>query len=252
MKAVKEILDLFSPISLGEMDAVTLLDRMDTKFIFDINLLPDILLELKDQYRVLEVNSNHISRYETLYFDTEDHRLYIQHHNGKADRYKVRFRRYVDTDINFFEIKFKNNKGRTIKDRVKRNYFHEDIQGKSERLLEKITPLNADNLKPTLWVYYSRITLVSTISTERLTIDIGISYKNSEKTEAYPHLVIAEVKQPKAIKSPFIILMRQHHIFERKLSKYCLGMYSLNQQLKHNNFKHNFNYITKHYHDSIE
>ena len=45
--------------------------------------------------------------------------LYHDHHNGKLNRYKVRRRRYIDTDTEFLEVKLKNNKKRTIKSRIK-------------------------------------------------------------------------------------------------------------------------------------
>ena len=41
------------------------------------------------------------------------------HQNKKLNRYKIRQREYLISDISFFEIKFKSNKGRTIKKRIK-------------------------------------------------------------------------------------------------------------------------------------
>src|ERR1035437_6971374 len=108
------ILCSFDPITLAEMDSVKLLDRMDTKFIFNFNQFPEILKNLGQYYKILDVNGVKQNRYETLYFDTPDYKLYMDHHNGRTNRYKVRYRKYVDSDLVFFEVKYKNCKGRTI------------------------------------------------------------------------------------------------------------------------------------------
>src|SRR4051812_12077582 len=118
MEEVLHILREFSPITLEEMDEVKLQDRTDTKFVFAAKLLPSILEKLSKDCKVLEVNGIRLSRYETLYYDTDDFLLYNMHQNRRANRYKIRTRKYVESDLNFFEIKFKNNKGRTIKERV--------------------------------------------------------------------------------------------------------------------------------------
>ena len=104
MNDINERLTHFEPISLAGTDNVKLLDRIDTKFTFRMEKLPLLLEEMKDDYRILEINGSRISRYETRYFDTEDFRLYLQHHNGKLNRYKIRFRKYVDSNITYFEI----------------------------------------------------------------------------------------------------------------------------------------------------
>lgn len=251
MDGLNDILNTFEPITLDEMESVNLLDRTDTKFTFVASQLVPFLKELTQDYRVLEINGIRINKYETLYFDTPELKLYTLHHNGKLNRYKVRFRKYADSGLNFFEVKFKNNKGRTIKNRVKRKEFHEDIEGKSEQLLLEKTPLLAGNLKPAIWVNYSRITLVSKNTTERLTIDVGLNYKNNTNTKAFPNLVIAEVKQYNFYNSVFFNLMRKSKISDISISKYCLGIVCLYKQIKRNNFNLKIRNINKLYHENI-
>lgn len=227
------------------MDSVKLMDRTDTKFIFTSVQLPLFLELLKDDYKVLDVNGNKISRYESLYFDTKDFDLYHCHHRGKPNRFKIRFRKYVESDLNFFEIKFKNNKGRTIKDRVKQKQIETSIQNESELLLKEKTTLRSESLEAKLWVNCSRITLVNKNSPERVTIDIDLTFKNAEQNKAIHNLVIAEVKQDKALVSAFIKLMKKHHIREGSISKYCYGVISLFREIKHNNFKPNLILLKK-------
>jgi hypothetical protein len=237
MDDVKKILDTFSPITLKEMDNVKLMDRTDTKYVFRQDDLPAFLEEIKEDYRVLDVNGHRISRYESLYFDTKDFDLYLCHHRGKPGRYKVRCRKYVESELHFFEVKYKNNKGRTIKDRVKQKSIDGLIVDSAEELLKEKTPLMANNLEAKLWVNYSRITLVNRNSPERVTIDLDLTFKNNDTNKTIHNLVIAEVKQDKALVSSFIRLMKRYHVREGSMSKYCYGVVSLFEKVKYNNFK---------------
>lgn len=69
MQDILNILNTFSPISLTEMDRVKLMNRIDTKFAFRIGLLEELLHELKAEYKILEINTIRIPKYESLYFD---------------------------------------------------------------------------------------------------------------------------------------------------------------------------------------
>lgn len=237
MDELKHILNEFDPISLKEMDNVKLMDRTDTKFIFKYDQLPEFLSQLKNDYNILDINNNRISRYESLYFDTKNFDLYFSHHRGKPSRFKVRFRKYVESELHYFEVKFKNNKGRTIKDRVKQKQIDESIKDNAEDLLNNKTPLQSDNLEAKLWVNYSRITFVNKYSPERVTIDLNLTFINKEQNKTINNLVIAEVKQDKAIVSAFIKVMKKYHIREGAISKYCYGVITLFEKIKHNNFK---------------
>jgi hypothetical protein len=228
---------VFEPISLAQMDGVKLMDRTDTKFVFKFEKLPGFLEQIMNYYSVLEVANARVSRYNTLYFDTDDFQLYLQHQNGKLNRHKIRFRRYVESGLNFFEIKFKNNKGRTIKDRIKRDDTEFKIDVKEKCFISEKTSLDPDSLKPKLWVNYSRITLVNKSSRERLTLDTNLNFKNDIADRKFNDLVIAEVKQERYSPSPFIRLMREHHIKDGFISKYCFGVISLHESIKKNNFK---------------
>lgn len=236
----------FIPITLEEMDGVKLMDRTDTKYLFTRAQLPTIIEELKKDYRVLEIKGNRFSQYESLYLDTRNFDLYHQHHRGKTNRFKIRFRKYVESELTFFEVKFKNNKGRTIKDRVKHK---QEIDGivldKAETLLKEKTSLLATNLEAKLWVNYSRITLVNKNSPERVTIDLDLSFKNKDQDKLIQNLVVAEVKQDKATTSAFIKLMKKLHIREGSISKYCFGVICLFEKVKHNNFKPKINALNK-------
>ncbi|MES2590700.1 MAG: polyphosphate polymerase domain-containing protein [Bacteroidota bacterium] len=239
MKDITPILSEFEPISLSEMENVSLMNRTDTKFVFSFDRLDNFLKQIISQYRVLEINGIRASRYETLYFDTPDFKMYQEHHRGKPCRYKIRHRVYVDSNLHYFEIKFKNNKGRTIKNRIKRKEIDLTIRDKAERFLNEYTHYSAQNLFPKLWSNCSRITLVNKFSKERLTLDINLQFKNETSEKNLPNVVIAEVKQEKLSPSPFIKLMKANGVREGSISKYCFGVVFL-YEVKKNNFKPNF------------
>lgn len=231
------VIDKFDPISLTEMDSVKLMDRTDTKFTFNLAQLPQILEDVLNDYRVLEVEGKRVSRYKTLYFDTKDLDLYIKHHNGQLNRYKIRHRTYVESNLGYLEVKFKNNKGRTIKNRIKDLEVPEGWKGKNEVFLNNMTPFQPSTLVPTIWVNYSRLTLVNKHSAERLTIDLGLEFDKNGKKVNLSQLVIAEVKQEKRKASPILSVLKKYHIREGSISKYCMAIAMTTDSIKKNNFK---------------
>ena len=119
IKEIGTICAGFEPISLCEMDAVMFMDRIESKFSMHKDLLPDVLRELQDNFRMLEIDQLRIFPYSTLYYDTSDNILYNGHHDGKFFRYKIRCRKYLSSDLSFLEIKEKTTGDRTIKNRIK-------------------------------------------------------------------------------------------------------------------------------------
>lgn len=238
-------LAMFDPITLMEMDGVKLMDRTDTKFLFNINDLESVLNAAKNHYRILDIENNRISRYKTLYFDTENFKLYNEHHAGKLNRYKIRHRTYLESNLGFLEVKFKSNKGRTLKTRIKEINIPDLNSGKAFDFLKKILPFDPIILLPKLWVNYSRITLVNKTSAERLTLDLNLEFEKDGETKSLNQLVIAEVKQDSKITSPFVAFMKHKHIREGSISKYCFGVASSFSHVKKNNFKRKLLNITK-------
>ena len=239
-------LNNYAPISLSKMAGVALQNRTDTKYVLSVDTLKQIMPQLADDYSTLVVNGQRLSEYRTLYFDTPPFDLYHRHHAGILDRYKVRSREYVESDLAFLEVKHKTNKGRTIKTRVKTPRLTDAIYGKAAVFLEDIYPYDAVQLQPKLWVEYSRITLVSHHRQERVTIDVNLSYSWNERTISLPHIAIVEVKQEGfSHKSDIERQLHQHHVRPTGFSKYCVGISLIYPQLKHNNFKSKLRLVEK-------
>ena len=153
-------LDKFQPISLEEMDAVSLMKRVDTKFIFNIKILPQLLENIHKEYRVLEINKNRVMTYKSNYFDTPNSDLYLMHHNGKAKRVKIRIRNYVESNLFFLEVKKKFNKGNTEKSRIRIDSLNEDLDIKSLSFIQKLVG-KSYTLKKSINNQFNRFTLVN-------------------------------------------------------------------------------------------
>lgn len=236
----------YAPISLSKMKNVALQNRTDTKYVLPVTTLQQIMAQLANDYSTLVVNGRRLSDYRTLYFDTAEFDLYHRHHAGALDRYKVRAREYVESDLAFLEVKHKINKGRTIKKRMQTPELAFTIDGETAVFLQNTYPHNAAELEPKLWVEYSRITLASLRHKERVTIDINLHYTWEGNTIGLPHIAIVEVKQEGIPRhSDIVHQLRQHHIHKTGFSKYCVGISMIYPELKHNNFKSKLRLVEK-------
>lgn len=246
MSPLQEALQKLPSISLTEMDSIKLMERVDTKYVFKVELLPELLQSLADKYRILEITGNRLTTYESLYFDCLLFDLYYKHHQGKMNRYKVRFRKYVESDLSFFEVKYKSNKGRTIKKRIKQKDISLTLQNDAADFLHKHTSIIASDIEAKIFVYYKRITLVNNNLTERVTIDLDLSYADlNSRTSKFENLVIVEIKQDKASKSDMAALLKRKYVREGSISKYCLGIATLFENIRSNNFKERINQFKK-------
>lgn len=244
MTTTADILKTFEPIQLSQIDAVKLLNRIDTKYLVKAVMLQELLQCLNKDYLVLEINQVRMCKYKTIYFDTPDFYYYYQHQTGRLERLKIRLRTYLETGQSFIEIKVKNNHSKTSKKRISIIGI-EDLKDKKVEKLIKAKSDKYDEIIPVIEVYYSRITLVNKEFTERLTIDTELNYKSDSATVDYSGLCIMELKQDKASKSVSRELLKEKRIFPTSVSKYCMGIARLYPEVKKNNIKDKLRLIDK-------
>lgn len=245
MSNILPIVSDFTPITLQEMDGVKLMSRTDIKFAFQLSKLPALLSKLLPFYNILTIDGKVIHEYKSLYFDTNARKFYIDHHNSRVNRNKIRFREYVDSGLTFLEVKLKNNKGRTIKKRMKVDAISKELSNKHKAYIENIIGKSLD-VTAKQWINFSRITLVHKSKKERLTIDINLTFKNNVKEGNLNDIVIAEVKQERMSRSSdFIRIAKEMSILPIRLSKYCISTLHLNPDIKQNRFKGKLLFINK-------
>lgn len=141
----RELLELLSPLSeitLDEMSGIRLMNRTDQKYLATEAQLLELLSMICEEYMVQVVKGSRYSYYHTVYLDDVDNSMYLLHHNGKLSRQKVRVRTYLDTDSSFFEMKLKNNHGRTKKKRILLGGADYLSQNSVVDLFNKYTKLN--------------------------------------------------------------------------------------------------------------
>jgi len=238
MTSFSGILQSFQPISLNEMDEVELMNRVDKKYVFHSSLLPTLLSEFLPYYRILEIEGKREFAYNTTYFDTETCEMYHQHSQGKLNRQKLRLRLYEITGTSYLEVKINNNKGRTIKERIK-TWDPTGTVIETEDFLREQVPFDIASLKPALYTFFKRITLVSGEFKERVTLDFDIRFEvPGGKAISLPYLSIAETKNDAhSHHTPMMDAMKKYHVLPMSFSKYCVGSALLNDSFKKNPFK---------------
>ena len=184
--------------------------------------------------------------YSTIYYDTDTNGMYTAHHNGKLNRYKIRRRSYVLSGISFLEVKFKNNKGRTIKKRIQTDFGIDSFNETENSFIQNITPFATGDLSPSLINNFSRITMVSKNFSERCTIDFNLNFKSGLNQIMLNNLVVAEIKTEDSPSASLLgNALRNQRIKTSGFSKYCIGKSIMDSSVKRNTFKHKIRMIEK-------
>ena len=254
----EKALEPFGPITLEEMDSVKLMNRIDSKYLTDEATLRNILADAaRAGYRVLEAEGARISLYDSVYYDTPDLKMYLDHHNRRLKRQKVRTRSYVNTGDTFLEIKRKNNKGRTKKKRMpipssELNDFRSDAEAAA--YLAGHSAFTAAQLSPVLETLFKRMTLVNADETERLTIDTCMCFRNIRTgiEASLKNAVIIEIKQDGRTPSRMKGILLDHRVKPVRVSKYCIAITLTDPSVKSGRFKVKVHAIEKTINDKIE
>jgi hypothetical protein len=241
---MEKTLQSYIPVSLEQMKAVRLMNRIDTKYVTTLPKLVQLLEMARDQYWVQEIDGKRNMPYYTLYYDTEQYDMYQEHQRGKKTRQKIRIRAYEHSGVSFLEVKKKNNKGRTSKKRVECKPHEKDAH---TDFIASHLLYPPEGLLNRIENRFSRITLVNRNMTERLTIDTGLRFHNfsTNKVCRLDGLVIIELKRDGQTFSPILELLRQLRIKPSGFSKYCMGMALTDENLRRNNFKPRLHMVNK-------
>lgn len=194
----------FSTMSLTELNATaSYLKRIDRKFLMTEKQFLEILWDLSEGFKALEIDGKRVFLYDNVYMDTADYLFYNQHQNKLESRTKVRTRHYTDAgDLAFFEYKQKEN-GVTKKFRYQFPAEEHGTMTKGKKrffdwVFQSMYSEKTPDISPAMRTKYNRLTLVSTTGEERLTIDFNISVKDLRNDKAknikLENLVIIESK----------------------------------------------------------
>lgn len=214
------VMDSLGAISLEEMDAVKLMNRIDTKFVTTVETALKVLQEAAGMgYRACEIEGEKVTSYHSMYYDTPDLEMFRIHRSGRKVRQKIRIRTYLITGMTFLEIKRKNNKGRTKKKRMRLP------DADADNFVKRESWYSMADVSPACTTDFDRITLVNQAKTERITFDSALEFTNPRTglDAGLGDIVIIELKQDGRADSQMRRILLEHRVHPFKVSKYCIG-----------------------------
>jgi hypothetical protein len=238
--SILNALNILSPISLEKLGGVRLMNRVEKKYIFSISRLADMIYLMENKYKVLEINNLRALPYKTTYLDTPEHLFYNQHIRGQLERQKIRYRMYETTGDTYLEVKKKYSNGRTSKWRLKDKSAVDMLDNVSVKFINEHMSADLNLMNPVLINSFTRTTLISMESNERITLDTNITFidPDNKKILFIPFLTIAELKWDGYSRYKYFDnIMRRLSIRPTGFSKYCIGSAVLNESLKRNMIK---------------
>lgn len=234
----------FAPCDLDALNERTsMLTRIDNKYIVEADDLQALLPGLMEHYDILQIGDRRGFNYATRYFDDPEKSAYYEHHQGKRKGFKVRARRYMEAGLCYVELKMKEKRGTTIKQRIEYDFdSYGSLTSEALQFVKKRYQLHygktfAYKVQPTLDIAYQRLTLVSKDRSERMTIDTDLVFSGeARKLSAKKGVFIIETKSRNGRGHADKCLRALHHYPTKRCSKYCVGMAALSQVARYNFF----------------
>ena len=250
MDELSSLIGTYGSISLGEMDSIRLMNRVDTKFVTTVEVLLRVLQSARSLYRALDAGQGKISPYNSIYFDTPSRDMYLRHHDKRLVRRKVRTRVYLSSMDTYLEIKRKNNTGRTKKKRMPvcpEALMDFSVAEGSGDFIRKWTEYDPGTLAPKTETRFDRITLVDNALTERITIDLNLVFASlcNGRRISLGNAVIIELKQSGHAPSEIRKILLRERVHPFRVSKYCIATALTEPGVKANRFKLKLRQIEK-------
>ena len=245
---VSGTVDALEPISLADLDAIAALQvRNDRKYVVNDTIVDLMLCELAGGLQILQIEVHRTVFKRSVYFDTPDFDLHRAAATGRRRRFKVRTRVYEDSGQAMLEVKTKDGRGRTVKERLDYdidNSSHLTPEGRrfvQMALASSDVPvtnelLNAAGLHPVLTTAYRRSTIVHETSGTRATIDSALVCTATDGRSTSLDAVIVESKSLTAA-GPIDRWMWAHGHRPVKISKCSTGLAALYPELPSNKWR---------------
>ncbi|WP_328989428.1 VTC domain-containing protein [Kribbella sp. NBC_01245] len=234
-------------VSLAEvLDEAALQVRIDRKYLVPINAFIEMTDRLRHRFAVLDIDGRRSFKYESVYFDSADYRLYREHVQRRRRRYKVRTRAYLDSGECTFEVKLKGGRSETVKARMpyglddRARLTGEALEFLGDQLRTEYGVSEAGDLVPALTTTYRRTTLVDRGDHARLTCDIDLLFHHGPSgggdVEVVRGPVGAVLVESKTAGRAGVAdrVLRDLGIRPIQVSKYCVAAALLNPGLRAN------------------
>ncbi len=221
-------------VALSELDAVAALQtRTDRKYLVYHETLDELITRLSGSLRALAIDDRRVFSYESVYFDTPDLRCYHAAARRRPHRFKVRTRTYLDSGQCTVELKHRDARGRTVKDRCDHEIDARREIAPAIEFLASFPAVRAiaDELVPTLTTSYRRSTLLVGNDEGRATIDGDVTAvdESGRRIDLSCHVLI----ETKSNGHPTQLdrVLWQLHVRPIRISKYCTSLAALRADL---------------------
>ena len=227
-----------APVSLAELDAAASLQvRRDRKYLVPAALGDELVARLGDAARILEIDGRRRFAYESVYYDTPDLVSYLAAARRRPRRFKVRTRTYLDSGASRLEVKTRDGRGRTVKERHDHPAAAGTTLAREElRFLAAIPMVDgrATALRPVLVNRYDRSTLLLADGGGRVTIDIGLAAASGDGRGV--ELVDTLVVETKSAGAPGLAdrVLWGLGVRPTRVSKFCTSLAAIHPDLPAN------------------
>ncbi len=230
------------PIGLAELLALAALqDRVDRKYVLPVAALTPILATLQEQARTLQIDGRRDFDYESVYFDTPDVSCYRQSALRRHRRFKIRTRTYVDSAQRWLEVKTRDHRGHTVKQRQEHLHRATDRPETAREFIDHVV-VGAElagtwdlSLEPTLTTTYRRRTLFLPRSASRVTVDTDLRWMAADGDHMdRPGVAIVETKTATTRPCEADRLLWRAGCRPSLISKYGSGLAALRPDLPSN------------------
>lgn len=224
-------------IQLADLDATApLLVRRDRKYLVPVSDAGSLVEHLGPSARILSIDRLRSFQYESVYFDTPGHTTYLAAARRRPRRFKVRTRVYLDSGRCVLEVKTRDGRGRTVKERIEYPIGLRTVLNDEAREFVTACPLigeAAGSLGPVLTTRYLRSTLLLPEGV-RVTVDLDFEAQAPDgRTVTLPGMAVVETKSKRVPSAADRWLWELGHRPVR-VSKFCTSLAALETWLPAN------------------
>ncbi len=241
-----EKITAYEPVPVMEIEKVKFSDREEINYTFQNSLLSSLIESSKEYYSIITEGDRKYNSYKLLYFDTPKNRFYVDAHNGKRNRFVVRFRQCIESNTTYFEVKYINKRGRNRKKKIKVPNIKTTLGEEELALLKKVMrKKKACKLEPRLTCEFKRFMLKAKQANDKVIVDSEIRFTYNDSKTHDLDLSLIKIRQERYTgASKFIEILRGYGVRRGQLSNYERGM-SIFASQKTNIYKEKNNRINK-------
>ncbi|WP_250446082.1 polyphosphate polymerase domain-containing protein [Actinotalea sp. C106] len=237
------VLGALPPVGLEDLlDQAALQRRMDRKYVLPVAAAAELVegLGSAEDAQVLEIAGRRTFGYSSIYLDTAELDCFIQAARRRPRRFKVRTRTYLDAAECWLEVKTRDRRGWTVKNRTSHALDDRHVLTSGGRAFVRQVLAEAHieeqdlDLAAALETAYRRSTLYLAASGSRLTVDTSLRCATEhDGTPVEAHLEGHAVVETKTDGRPSAAdrLLWSHGYRPVRISKYGTGLAALRPDL---------------------